>query len=198
MWRMWQSWLLCSSSPSSYSQVINYLHSSEIWFLSGYLHGASSFSSSSPSSTCLPLICWKKCDRYFFSVGFFIRTSLIPVFLRWAQYLCAIKYAINLVLLTEFNPTNKSCQGDAGINCMNVLLNNDVRVEDAYIYILVIFALFILFRITGAVILIKKARRFINPTAEYQIRVYHSVCRSILTTTNIVTGSSQKIFYLFI
>jgi hypothetical protein len=39
--------------------------------------------------------------------GFFIRTSLIPIFLRWAQYLCAIKYAINLVLLTEFNVLNK-------------------------------------------------------------------------------------------
>ena len=97
---------------------------------------------------------------YSIHIGFFIRTSLIPVFLRWAQYLCAIKYAINLVLLTEFNPTNKSCQGDAGMNCKFVLINNDIRVEDTYIYILVIFALFIVFRITGAAILIKKARRF--------------------------------------
>jgi ABC-type multidrug transport system permease subunit len=43
--------------------------------------------------------------------GFFIRTELIPVFLRWAQYLCGLKYALNLVLLTEFAISNPSCQG---------------------------------------------------------------------------------------
>jgi hypothetical protein len=95
-----------------------------------------------------------------FYVGFFIRTSLIPIFLRWAQYLCAIKYAINLVLLTEFNLLNKSCQGAAAMNCKNVLINNDIKVEDTYIYILVMFGLFLVFRIIGAAILIKKARRF--------------------------------------
>jgi hypothetical protein len=95
-----------------------------------------------------------------FYVGFFIRTSLIPIFLRWAQYLCAIKYAINLVLLTEFNVLNKSCQGAAAMNCKNVLINNDIKVEDTYIYILVMFGLFLVFRIIGAAILIKKARRF--------------------------------------
>ena len=30
--------------------------------------------------------------------GFFIRTSQIPVFLRWAQYVCVLKYSINLLL----------------------------------------------------------------------------------------------------
>ena len=93
-------------------------------------------------------------------VGFFIRTSLIPIFLRWAQYLCAIKYAVNLVLLTEFNVLNKSCQGDAMFNCKNVLINNDIRVEDTNIYILVIFGLFVVFRTIGAAILIQKAKRF--------------------------------------
>jgi hypothetical protein len=104
--------------------------------------------------------CWMTINFFSFYKGFFIRTSLIPVFLRWAQYLCAIKYAINLVLLTEFNVLNKSCQGAAAMNCKNVLKNNDIKVEDTYIYILVIFALFLVFRIIGAAILIKKARRF--------------------------------------
>ena len=36
--------------------------------------------------------------------------SKIPIFLRWAQYLCSLKYAINLVLLTEFAPGNPNCQ----------------------------------------------------------------------------------------
>lgn len=82
------------------------------------------------------------------------------MFLRWAQYLCAIKYAVNLVLLTEFNVLNESCQGNAATNCKNVLINNDIRVEDTYIYVLIIFGLFLVFRIFGATILIQKARKF--------------------------------------
>jgi hypothetical protein len=82
------------------------------------------------------------------------------VFLRWAQYLCAIKYAINLVLLTEFNPLNKSCQGAAQAKCKGVLADNNVVTEDTYIYILILFALFIGFRAIGMVILVQKAKRF--------------------------------------
>ena len=46
-----------------------------------------------------------------FFAGFFIHTSQIPIFLRWAQYLCGIKYTMNLILLTEFNRDLPSCQG---------------------------------------------------------------------------------------
>uniref|UniRef100_A0A7S1CKF3 ABC transporter domain-containing protein n=1 Tax=Bicosoecida sp. CB-2014 TaxID=1486930 RepID=A0A7S1CKF3_9STRA len=38
--------------------------------------------------------------------GFFIPISSIPAFLRWAQYLCSLKYAINLILLVEFDTTD--------------------------------------------------------------------------------------------
>ena len=41
--------------------------------------------------------------------GFFIKTSQIPIFLRWAQYLCSLKYALNLILIIEFNPKNPNC-----------------------------------------------------------------------------------------
>lgn len=92
--------------------------------------------------------------------GFFIRTSLIPVFLRWAQYLCAIKYAINLVLLTEFNVLNTSCAGDARRNCESVISNNNIIVGDTYIYVILLFVLFLTFRLLGAFILVKKAKRF--------------------------------------
>ena len=96
----------------------------------------------------------------FLMSGFFIRTSLIPVFLRWAQYLCAIKYAINLVLLTEFNLENKSCQGAAAANCKAVIANNNIVNGDTYIYIILLFALFVFFRGIGMVILIQKAKKF--------------------------------------
>ena len=34
--------------------------------------------------------------------GFFVAISDIPEWLRWAQYLCSLKYAINLILVVEF------------------------------------------------------------------------------------------------
>ena len=34
--------------------------------------------------------------------GFFVRTSFIPSWLRWAQYLCALKYSLNLITIEEF------------------------------------------------------------------------------------------------
>ena len=92
--------------------------------------------------------------------GFFIRTSLIPIYMRWAQYLCAIKYSVNLVLLTEFNLMNKSCQGDAMVNCHVLLATNNIVEGNAYIYVLLLFAIFVFFRGLGAIILIQKAKRF--------------------------------------
>ena len=34
--------------------------------------------------------------------GFFVRTDQIPVYLRWAQYLCSLKYAMNVLTIVEF------------------------------------------------------------------------------------------------
>jgi hypothetical protein len=98
--------------------------------------------------------------RYITHTGFFIRTSLIPIYMRWAQYLCAIKYSVNLVLLTEFNLMNKSCQGDAMVNCHALLATNGIVAGNAYIYVLLLFSLFVFFRGLGAIILIQKAKRF--------------------------------------
>lgn len=36
--------------------------------------------------------------------GFFIKSSQIPEALRWLQYVCSLKYGINLLLVAEFGP----------------------------------------------------------------------------------------------
>jgi len=92
--------------------------------------------------------------------GFFIRLAQIPVFLRWAQYLCSMKYTINLILLTEFDHRLKSCKGGAAILCHGVIVNNNVKREQAWLYILLLAVLFVAFRLIGAIILVKKAKRF--------------------------------------
>jgi len=94
--------------------------------------------------------------------GFFIRTSLIPVFLRWAQYLCSLKYAMNLVLLTEFREDSHSCNTspEALENCKQIIHSNNIDASHFWIYIILLFALFVAFRLVGAVLLVRKARKF--------------------------------------
>eukprot|EP01034_Spumella_vulgaris_P010014 gene10014-12702_t len=53
--------------------------------------------------------------------GFFVRTNSIPIFLRWAEWLCSIKYGMNLALLLEFGPSVPHCNTSpaAVANCHN-------------------------------------------------------------------------------
>lgn len=92
--------------------------------------------------------------------GFFIQTSEIPVFLRWAQYLCGIKYALNIILSTEFHADNDSCSGDAAQNCSNMLDANEIEQDLMWFYVLMLVVLFAAFRLLAAIILVQKSRRF--------------------------------------
>ena len=94
--------------------------------------------------------------------GFFIRTSSIPVFLRWAQWLCSLKYTVNLVLLTEFRLDSASCNTSAAAysNCKGVLDDNNIKASDYYVSIIMLFVLVFTLRIIGPFILARKAKRF--------------------------------------
>lgn len=94
--------------------------------------------------------------------GFFIRTSLVPVFLRWAQYLCSLKYSLNLVLLTEFASSNDNCRESAAAldNCKSVLDANDIKKEDTHIYVILLILIFFVFRSFGCYALVQKSKRF--------------------------------------
>jgi ABC-type multidrug transport system permease subunit len=91
--------------------------------------------------------------------GFYIRTSLIPVFLRWAQYLCSLKYGINLVMITQISPSTAGCQC-APDACENVLKENNVNPDAWWVYALILLCLFLIFRIIAAVVLVQRAVRF--------------------------------------
>lgn len=94
--------------------------------------------------------------------GFFIRTSQIPVFLRWAQYLCGMKYAMDLSLMTEFKNDRHDCNHspEALQNCQNILSQNNIDPKIFYVYIILLFVIFAGFRIAGAIVLHQKAKRF--------------------------------------
>lgn len=94
--------------------------------------------------------------------GFFIATERVPLVLRWCQWLCAIKYAMNLVLITEFDADNASCKSSfmAAFNCARALESNSVVADDQTYYILGLVAVFVGFRTIAAMILYIKSRRF--------------------------------------
>jgi ABC-type multidrug transport system ATPase subunit len=92
--------------------------------------------------------------------GFFIRIELIPVFLRWVQYLCSLKYAMNILLLLEFDPTSDHCSGDARSKCEGALDANDVIKEQWWVYALILAVLFLGFRIISVFVLVQKAKTF--------------------------------------
>lgn len=88
--------------------------------------------------------------------GFFISTTLIPIWLRWLQWICPLKYGISLFLMNEFAPFRASCQGDASQNCRDIMETNSIRIDSWWIYSLALLALFFGFRILAAAALITR------------------------------------------
>lgn len=82
--------------------------------------------------------------------GFFIQVNLIPEFLRWAQYLCSLTYAVRLATLYEFGDCETA-------SCQDLLENNGVYQLDSYWYWIILLAIAGVFRITSMVILKMKA-----------------------------------------
>lgn len=90
--------------------------------------------------------------------GFFVRTDLIPVWLRWAQYLCSLTYGVRLALLAEFGDCAK-----AEINpnpCRELLSVNQVKEDQTGLYWAILWSLFFAFRLAGLALLRKKATKF--------------------------------------
>eukprot|EP01037_Dinobryon_pediforme_P033483 gene33483-38930_t len=87
--------------------------------------------------------------------GFFIRTSLIPIWLQWVEYVCGMKYGMNLVFMNEFRVSSPSCSvnDDAKQNCSNLLSSNSVDPSIYYVYIIILFVLFLAFRFAAGIVL---------------------------------------------
>lgn len=89
--------------------------------------------------------------------GFFVATDLIPSWLRWAQYLCSLTYAVRLMMIEEFS----DCEpGQATENCNNLLDNAHAEDDDSWWYWLVLLALFVVARLGALTLLRKKATKF--------------------------------------
>ncbi len=90
--------------------------------------------------------------------GFFVKISSIPVWIRWAQYLCSLKFAINLHMINEFgNNPYGGCDPKLRPDCDNLLERTEVYPDMWWAYVLILLAIFTGFRMMGLFVLTKKA-----------------------------------------
>ena len=82
--------------------------------------------------------------------GLFISATLIPSFLRWAQYLCSLTYAVRLVLNYEF----EDCETQA---CGVLLESNSVNELPSYVYWIILILIMTICRLTAMLVLRNKA-----------------------------------------
>jgi hypothetical protein len=90
--------------------------------------------------------------------GFFVAPGLIPVWLRWARYLCTLTYSVRIMLVAEFDRDCGSEEGNK--NCEQLLDNVGAVPEDTWWNWLVLVALFASFRFIAVFILRQKATKF--------------------------------------
>lgn len=89
--------------------------------------------------------------------GFFVTPSLIPVWIRWVQYICPLTYGIRILLLAEFG----SCAGaEAAASCTALLEQIDANEEDVWWYWIVLLAQFAASRLLALWLLRSNAQRF--------------------------------------
>lgn len=92
-------------------------------------------------------------------MGFFIRISQIPVWLQWVQYVVSTKYSLDLSVLTVFNPASASTPAVAA-SWKELLDANDIRLSMAWLYVLILVAIFVGFRVISMVVLTTRAVTF--------------------------------------
>jgi len=81
--------------------------------------------------------------------GIFVSINLIPPALRWLQYLCALKYAVDLGAILELKD---SVQGRA------VLELENINVDQAGLYVGVLVGIFVFFRLLAMINLGRRAQ----------------------------------------
>mmetsp|Transcript_136032 Transcript_136032/g.435104 ORF Transcript_136032/g.435104 Transcript_136032/m.435104 type:complete len:139 (+) Transcript_136032:1540-1956(+) len=85
--------------------------------------------------------------------GFFIKMEQLPSFMRWLQYICSLKWGMNILIINEFEDVS------GGTTLLNA---NDINTDHGVIYVVVLLAIFIGFRLLAMVALSRKAKAFYN------------------------------------
>jgi ABC-type multidrug transport system permease subunit len=90
--------------------------------------------------------------------GFFVAPNLIPVWLRWARFICTMTYALRIIMVAEFDRDCGSVRGNE--NCQDLLEVIDADPDETWWNWIVLVSLFVVFRFTALAILQKKGSKF--------------------------------------
>ena len=93
-------------------------------------------------------------------IGLFVSVPSIFPWLRWGQYLCLLKYSINLQILAEFDPSLPSCtsSSQAAANCADIIDKLDASVDYEWVNWCILFVFLILARLIAGSILKYKSK----------------------------------------
>jgi len=93
--------------------------------------------------------------------GFFIKSNQIPAVLRWVQYLCSLRYGINMLLITEFAAPTTDSWTDKQKNAAEALLQiEEIHPDEWWINLVVLVSLVVAFRFIGIVALSRRAASY--------------------------------------
>ena len=93
--------------------------------------------------------------------GFFIRTAQIPEWLSWVQYLCGLKYGMNLFILNEFGEGTTAGWEEGPRKAAKAIVdNNDIDPDRWWVYLLILLVLICAFRLLAILALAKRAEAF--------------------------------------
>mmetsp|Transcript_9863 Transcript_9863/g.24408 ORF Transcript_9863/g.24408 Transcript_9863/m.24408 type:complete len:592 (+) Transcript_9863:152-1927(+) len=93
--------------------------------------------------------------------GFYIPVEQIPVWMRWVQYICSLKYAMNLFILIEFGSDKvNSWSPEQQEFASETIETNDVAPNDWYIYVIILLAIISCFRGLSTFLLARRAAAF--------------------------------------
>eukprot|EP00435_Cladocopium_sp_Y103_P048001 s455_g14.t1 len=94
--------------------------------------------------------------------GFFITSEQIPIWLRWAQYLCALKYGMNLNIMNEFGADTVKDWPIAQQEYVKVAIieRNEINVDHGWIYAGVLLGIVAVVRMLSVFALAKRAAAF--------------------------------------
>jgi len=93
--------------------------------------------------------------------GFFIQAEQIPVWLRWAQYTCALKYGMNLNIMNEFGPdTIKDWPAIQQAYVTTFITDNEINLDHGWIYAGILLAIVVVVRMLSVMALARRAAAF--------------------------------------
>lgn len=93
--------------------------------------------------------------------GLFINLSDIHDFLRWAEYLCILKYGIDIGISTEFDPSLQSCQGKYAKYCQHEVDNVGSKNDLLWLYWIILILATPFVRFISGIVLKQRSRNSI-------------------------------------